>query len=101
VIPKIFGEVQEDPRLASLAGTREAWRCDACRALMYDLEDGKPTEGAPMPHYLSDKLQNVCSLCFQMGSLIKNSMYWKRLSDEHEKRFGQLKSDGNYFPGAF
>ena len=49
----------------------EPWRCDHCQQLMYNVRDGKPTAGAPDPKFLDDIHKNVCTLCFELGSVIR------------------------------
>ena len=78
----------------------EPWRCDHCQQLMYNVRNGNPTAGAPDPKFLDDIHKNVCTLCFELGSVIRNSFYWKALADAYRQKFGQLRPGGNYYPGA-
>lgn len=65
-------------------GVEEAWRCDGCGQLMYNicLENGHfyPAAGAPLPRYLSQTFKQVCSVCLLMYNTINDSDYFRTLS---------------------
>ena len=65
---------------------QDAWRCDSCAALIYNLEAGHPAPGAPKPLYLDHRYQNVCMTCFQLGLVVRDSPYWKAQSDRYYER---------------
>lgn len=83
-----------------LNGDTEPWRCDHCQKLIYNVENGYPAPGAPAPRYLDSDHKNLCEVCFAMGSVIRNSTYWKDLAEKFKSAVGILKPGGNYFPGA-
>ena len=79
---------------------RDAWRCQACYALMYNIawfrnEYGEwvcvPVEGAPLPRFVSGGYSSVCSVCFDMYDVIADSDYWKRIHAEFVQRGEKAK----------
>ena len=55
----------------------EPWRCGGCRRLMYNLDaSGRPAPGAPLPNYLDEEHPEVCTLCYQMHSVL-TAEHWK------------------------
>jgi hypothetical protein len=65
----------------------DAWRCGACRALIYNRDaDGHPAPGAPKPLYLDHRNQNICMTCFQMGLIVRDDPYWKAQQDAYYER---------------
>jgi hypothetical protein len=64
----------------------DAWRCDGCRQLIYNvcLENGHvyPIAGAPLPRYLSADYKKVCGLCVSMHSAVHDNLYFRALSQE-------------------
>lgn len=66
--------------------------------MMYGLDhDGKPAEGAPEKKYLSPQYPKVCWVCFAMGAVVRDSIYWRARSDADKARYDRLKDDGKYF----
>lgn len=63
---------------------RDAWRCDGCSRLVYNLTppDARgftyPAHGAPVPKYLNSEYRQVCNVCYDMFQpLRKNTSYWE------------------------
>ena len=83
--------------------TREAWRCKNCNQLMYLTDElGRPSlaGGAPAPKWGGPDFQEVCTLCFEMKSVLDSRPYWLNLHKEWmEKRKGRnkLKPGEDYF----
>jgi hypothetical protein len=81
-----------------LPSSSEPWYCDGCHAMIYNRDaDGNPAAGAPSTKYLNEIYKNVCTLCFQLGSVIRDSSYWKNLAEAHASKMKKLGSDGSYF----
>lgn len=91
---------------------REPWRCQQCNALIYNLDsDGHPAPGAPLPKYGGPDHPEICTLCFQMNSVIESSLfpdinvhpvYWKALHDRWKadrQNRNKLKPGENYMGG--
>jgi hypothetical protein len=76
-----------------LPSSSEPWRCDNCHELMYNREDGHPAAGAPPTKYLNETYKHVCTLCFQLGSIIRDSVYWKKLADDHAEKTLRLRNN--------
>ena len=64
----------------------DAWNCDCCKKLIYNLEDGKPAPGAPPPRRLSKRYEKVCVLCYDLGHVFDNNQYFLALQTEWEDR---------------
>jgi hypothetical protein len=76
-----------------LPSSSEPWYCDGCHAMMYNREDGHPVAGAPPTKYLNEIYKHVCTLCFQLGSIIRDSSYWKKLADDHAEKVTRLRKN--------
>lgn len=60
---------------------KSSWRCCGCKQLMYNLDSkGYPSQGAPIPLYVSQEYPTVCSLCYEMNVVFEraDSSYWKQ-----------------------
>jgi hypothetical protein len=81
-----------------LPSSSEPWYCDNCHAMMYNRDvDGNPAAGAPPTKHLNEIYKYVCTLCFQLGSIIRDSSYWKKLADDHADKIKRLSGNGKYF----
>lgn len=86
---------------------RETFTCSHCKALIYNRDTaGRPTEGAPAPHFVSIEHKEVCCTCFQL-SVIADTNYWRQVErDIKEKRekyadhVKRLNGDKDYFTGS-
>lgn len=81
-------------------GVDEAWRCDGCTQLIYNLrlENGHlyPTTGAPLPRYINPSYKKVCSLCHTLYNVINDSDYFRGLSQnaDEAKKVKQKEWEG-------
>lgn len=86
---------------------RDAWRCSFCNELIYNRDAaGNPTEGAPIPHFVSQKHKEVCTTCFQLSS-IRDNDYWRDVErdirtarERKAEKIKKLSGDKDYFTGA-
>lgn len=88
-------------------GHREPWRCKSCNLLVYNLIDGDPAPGAPIPRYHSREYEEVCAVCHAMANNPRfESSYWKELHAEWKKHQTRVKKwiddirSGNDKPGG-
>lgn len=76
-------------------GVGEAWRCDVCEQLIYNVDaKGYPAPGAPMPKFWSVSKPAVCTVCYQMVTPLATHEYWVALHREwrdEEKRAKENK----------
>lgn len=80
--------------------SREAWRCQSCNALMYLKDKKGPTAGAPAPKWGGPEHQKVCTLCFQMKSVLDSNPYWLNINKEwreKNKKGNKLRPGEDYF----
>lgn len=73
-------------RTPGVTGVPEAWRCDVCEQLIYNVDArGYLAPGAPMPKYWSVSKPAVCTACYQMATVLHeadHNEYWKKLHAE-------------------
>lgn len=81
--------------------TREAWKCANCEKLIYNLDrQGKPAPGSPPPKWGGPEHQKVCTLCFQLKSVLDSNPYWLNLNKEwreKNKKGNKLRPGEDYF----
>jgi len=104
----IRGQVMDDEDILSdrpnSAHPWEPWHCSVCDKLIYNTDsEGKPTEGAPCPRYISQEFPVVCSLCWGLYVVVDKSEYMSKLSkeDKHSeaeraKRIKRLRPGEEY-----
>lgn len=82
------------------SGVPEAWRCDACGHLIYNVDaKGYPAPGGPMPHYWSVSKPAVCTACFQMGDNLASNAYWVALHREWREEEKRTKDNKDKLTG--
>jgi hypothetical protein len=85
--------VTTDPNLM-LPGEIEPWRCESCGALIHNVdESGYPRAGATQPKFFDERYKSVCTACFEMVSVIRNSTYWRAVQDQHLEHYKQIRKN--------
>jgi len=90
------GPTEAPPHVPENGFPRDAWHCDNCQALEYNVQPGtnRPVPGAPMPHFISAKFQRVCSLCYDLYNNARFSLdYWQTAQREWRDREEKRKKD--------
>lgn len=81
-------------------GAPEAWRCDACGSLIYNVdEQGYPAAGAPMPHYWNVSKPAVCAVCYALGNNLATNEYWVALHREWRQEEANAKQNKDKLTG--
>ncbi len=66
-------------------GVDNAWRCNNCKELMYNLRTKQgityPAPGAPFPNFYNDEFPQLCSVCRDLLWVVSNSDYWRQISE--------------------
>lgn len=91
--------------MIGLGSAPKPWNCSACGHLMYNLStDGFPIPGAPKPRNYNLTYPMVCSVCWDMLSIVYGtnggSQYWLLVESEvqaRRKKIDPLRPGGNYF----
>lgn len=78
----------------------DSWRCDLCNTLIFNRVwlNGNlyPAPGAPVPKFISPQLRFVCTLCFELHQVLKDSQYFLKLEEEKEKNLKKNKPGSDY-----
>jgi len=72
-------DVRENFFVDDAPDVRDAWRCDGCDRLIYNLKDSYPAPGAPLPKYVNGDYKKVCRLCYEMHWALNDKSYWLNL----------------------
>lgn len=101
----VFPFPPEDISPEETHGVDDAWECDACHQLIYNIVDGYPAPGAPMPKFWSIKYRKVCTACYQLATAASTPYLRAAQDQEHEEsrryreQVERLNGKRDYFSG--